>query len=104
MGVCALAEGLEWEAGEDLVAEVNKERLGAAFSGEAGAQRAGDPRLGSGAPVGAGLCAQDRGQGLAPGPRQVPLAGGSQDLDLLSEGLWDPRANHSTSLCLCPHL
>lgn len=98
MGVCALAEGLEWEVGEDLVAKVNKERLGAAFSGDAGAQRAGDPRLGSGAPVGAGLCARHRGQGLAPGPRQVPLA--SESLDLLSEGLWDPQANHLTSLCL----
>lgn len=76
MGACALAEVPEWEVGEDLVAKVNKERPGATFSGDAGAQQAGHPTLGSGAPTGAELCAQDKGQGWAPGPRQVPLAVG----------------------------
>lgn len=60
--------------GEDLVAKVNKDRLSATFSGDADAQQAGDPRLGSGTPSRTGLCTQDRGQALVPGPRQVPLA------------------------------
>lgn len=48
------------------------------------------------------LRTRDRDGHLAPGRFPwllVRQASRSRDLDLLSEGLWDPQANHLTSLC-----